>query len=128
VPAQVNIRKYRQHRIFIALLDEREATRRKLTMPLLDDDTHTRWVNDVFEFCHNLKEPSSIEALAFFLVVITSTSEGRLNPKISAPEAMGLLKNHPELIENLRVAWKGRTLREISNLRTFLHFIFHRHG
>jgi len=102
--------------------DEREATRRKLTMPLLDDGTHTRWVNDVFEICDKIcdKEPSRIQDLLLFLRMIISTSEGRLNPKfLQTREVKNLFEKHPELVEKLRVAWKDRTLREISNLRTF---------
>jgi hypothetical protein len=96
-------------------MDEREATRRKLMPPPLDDATDARWVLAVFETCDD--EPFNA---AYFLATIVSTSEGRLNPKYEkTPAAKSLLQEDSELMEKLRVAWKDRTLREISNLRTF---------
>ena len=76
-----------------SLLDEREATRRKLTMPLLDDGTHNRWVNAVFQFCR--KERTSTQEMTFFLVAIISESEGRLNPKIWVQKPWSCSKSIP---------------------------------
>jgi hypothetical protein len=82
----------------------------------IDDATHARWDETVLETVN--VEPSSPFLAAWLLATIVAVSEGLLDGKYSQnPAALRLLKEHPDLTDKLREAWKAETFREIRSLR-----------
>jgi len=103
--------------------EESPATKRILTAPLehveddIDDQDHARMDKQVLENAD--EEPVNLSRATFLLATIVSTSDGRLDPKYERnPAARALLKQHPELEEKLKEAWKERSFKEIPNLST----------
>ena len=81
----------------------------------LDADAHARMDQAVLQCFQD--EPYSPMTL---LATIVSTSEGLLNPEYEKTQnAKGLLKEHPKLVDLLRVAWERETFREIRILGEF---------
>jgi len=105
--------------------EESPATKRILTAPLehveddIDDQDHARMDKQVLENAD--EEPVNLSRATFLLATIVSTSDGRLDPKYKeTPAARALLKQHPELEEKLKEAWKERSFKEIRNLSTIV--------
>jgi hypothetical protein len=102
-------------------MDDRDATRSQVTMPS-DDATNAHWTKRTFDAIPSSFPTTDLQDyhLIWLLSTIVSKSEGRLNTKYVDPaNAQALVEEHPELQERLRVAWKDKTIKEISSLRAF---------
>jgi hypothetical protein len=97
------------------------ATRHKLAMPLetarddLEDDTHKSQDNEVLKIVRI--EPSDLSLATLLLATIVSVSNGLLDPKYhEIPDALALIKAHPQLMQELKAAWAAQSFRKIRNL------------
>ena len=86
----------------------------------LDDSTHARLDAEVLK-----QTPAALAALlsssndsAFMsIVLLASTSEGRLDPKYKEVQAaVALVQEHPELTNMLKKAWITGSFKDIRNL------------
>jgi hypothetical protein len=103
--------------------DESPSHRQKLHMSLesvaddLDDATHFRMDKAVLKVA--TVEPSIPYLAASLLCTIVSLSEKRLglDPKYKkTPEAVAFLKEHPEVTDMLKDAWRAGAFKTIRNL------------
>jgi aspartate/tyrosine/aromatic aminotransferase len=99
------------------------ATRLKLDMlpavsDSLADSFHARLDEQVLSTIED--ESYSPNFGVLLLTTIVTSSEGLLNRKYEiTTAAKALLKEHPELAEKLKVAWKDKQFKSIRNLGMF---------
>jgi hypothetical protein len=85
---------------------------------VLDDATHARMDAAALETAI-FYDPSVPGLAAPLLATIVSTSENLLDSKYeNNPNAAALLREHPELVEQLTVAWNTKSFKAIRNLST----------
>jgi hypothetical protein len=100
---------------------EPSGTRRKLDVsanPLHRDDSNDALMDEMVLKIYGWVEPSTINQAAFLLATIVSTSKKLVGSKYEkTPNAMRLLQDNPELLEQIRSAWSTKSFKDIRDSR-----------